>query len=366
MTASKKVGFYTIGDAGLPSTWFRIVQYLEPLRKAGILAEHLGLSPTRGGRMRQLLGLLRQGIVRRWQLRNAASYDVLVIQKGLTPCRYRGLVEKLLGAGVPYLLDIDDAVYMPNPIRLPGPLARCQDQDEFAKLLRYARCVIAGNSILAEFAKSHGVPVKIIPTPIDTETYFPRPKQTNGKIVIGWSGSASTNILVNRVFPALNALARNKQPFTFLIISNHLTRIRLEELRGVDVQFLRWNKESEIEDLQKIDIGLMPLDETDEWSRAKCGLKALQYMALGQATVCSPVGVNTEIIQDGVNGYLARGQDEWVEKLSRLIENPTLRDQIGGRARKTVEERYSVRANVPKMIDVLEEALSPSVGVATP
>src|SRR5205823_6511673 len=100
------------------------------------------------------------------------------------------------------------------------------------------------------------------------------------------------------------------------------------DLAGVEVEALDWRALSEVDDLQGIDVGVMPLPE-DAWSRGKCGLKALQYMALGVPTVCSPVGVNSEIIQDGRNGYLAATEDEWVEKLLRLLRSPDLRSSIG-------------------------------------
>jgi len=112
----------------------------------------------------------------------------------------------------------------------------------------------------------------------------------------------------------------------------------------LEIQGIPWAKKTELTDLIKFDIGIMPLPD-DEWSKGKCGLKGLQYMALGIATIMSPVGVNTAIIQDGENGYLAQTTDEWVSKLSMLIENEALRKMIGDSGRKTVVDKYSVDAN---------------------
>jgi glycosyltransferase involved in cell wall biosynthesis len=97
----------------------------------------------------------------------------------------------------------------------------------------------------------------------------------------------------------------------------------------------------------------MPLPD-DERARGKCGFKALQYMAVGVPCVCSPVGVNREIVQDSYNGYLAGNEDEWIEKLTILIENPDLRYKLGLRGRATVEERYSVKTNLPKLLTILK------------
>jgi len=126
-------------------------------------------------------------------------------------------------------------------------------------------------------------------------------------------------------------------------------RYRHDELgiRGQD-----WSAESEVSDLSDIDIGVMPLPD-DEWARGKCGLKGLQYMALGIPTVMSPVGVNTEIIDDGVNGLLAGDEDEWVSKLTSLLESDELRRDLGREGRDTVEERYSVRSQRERYLSLI-------------
>jgi glycosyltransferase involved in cell wall biosynthesis len=119
-------------------------------------------------------------------------------------------------------------------------------------------------------------------------------------------------------------------------------------IRGQD-----WNASTEVRDLSEIDIGVMPLPD-DEWARGKCGLKGLQYMALEIPTVMSPVGVNTEIIDDGINGFLADGDDEWFDKLCRLIESESLRRALGTTSRTTVESRYSVRSQRDRYLSLFE------------
>src|SRR5205807_612503 len=114
-----------------------------------------------------------------------------------------------------------------------------------------------------------------------------------------------------------------------------------------------WRAETETDDLRPIDIGVMPLPD-DAWSKGKCGLKALQFMALGIPTVCSPVGVNTEIIQDGENGFIADSEEEWVEKLGRLLRSAQLRERLGLAGRATVERSYSAIAQAPRVYEVLE------------
>ena len=134
--------------------------------------------------------------------------------------------------------------------------------------------------------------------------------------------------------------------------------VRVEEFKGVRWEFLPWRNETEVQDLNRIDIGVMPLDKDDGWSPGKCGLKALLYMAIGLPAVCSPVGVNSEIFRDGVNGFLAEDQEEWIQKLSLLLENTALRSRLGLSGRQTVEDSYSIKKNVPILIGVLNKILN--------
>ena len=127
------------------------------------------------------------------------------------------------------------------------------------------------------------------------------------------------------------------------------------DLPGVETEAVQWRSETELDDLRKIDIGLMPLPE-DDWSKGKCGLKALQYMALGIPTICSPVGVNSTIIKDGVNGFIAGSKVEWIEKLKFMIHSAELRHKLGRAGRDTVEREYSAKAVAPKVLEVFRVA----------
>ncbi|KKT72855.1 MAG: Glycosyltransferase [Microgenomates group bacterium GW2011_GWA2_44_7] len=122
-----------------------------------------------------------------------------------------------------------------------------------------------------------------------------------------------------------------------------------------------WSMEEEIEDLKTFDIGIMPMPD-NEWTRGKCGFKAILYMNMGIPCVCSPVGVNREIITDGVNGFLAGTDEEWIEKLSLLIENAELRKKLGMAGRKTVEEKYSVNINAPRCLEIFKRVYKERYG----
>ena len=129
------------------------------------------------------------------------------------------------------------------------------------------------------------------------------------------------------------------------------------EVPGVRVTCLPWRAESEVEDLAAIDVGLMPLPD-DDWSRGKCAMKALQYMALAIPPVVSPVGANATVVQHGVNGLHASTEDEWVDRLASLLGDASRRASLGARARQTLEQSYSCRVHAPRMARVLREASS--------
>jgi glycosyltransferase involved in cell wall biosynthesis len=168
--------------------------------------------------------------------------------------------------------------------------------------------------------------------------------------VIGWTGSHSTVQHLDTLRGALKRLAE-KESFRLRVIG-----APSYECAPVDVDVIRWRADTEVEDLRPIDIGVMPLPE-DRWSKGKCGLKALQFMALGIPTICSPVGVNTDIIQDDQNGLLAATEDEWVEKLSRLLHSAELRRRLGEAGRATVQEKYSAIAQTPRVYEIFKSVV---------
>ena len=219
-----------------------------------------------------------------------------------------------------------------------------------------ADLVFAGNPYLAEYAAGHNPHVAIVPTVIDTDAYVPIPaRSTDSRLCIGWSGSFSTIPHFDLAVPVLRKLKdRYGDRLTFKVIGD--ARYRSEDL---GIEGLPWRLEDEIRELSSFDIGIMPLPD-DPWARGKCGLKGLQYMALGIPTVMSPVGVNEDIIQDGVNGFLAGSEAEWLDKLSQLIESAALRKRLGTAARQTVEAHYSVEAIRPQVLRHFSALVEPA------
>lgn len=282
-------------------------------------------------------------------------FDIVFVQKVLTSTSLRWMDRLFFLFNKKVIYDFDDSVYMGPSSQLPGILHFLQDYEQVNKIIKKSKVVIAGNNFLKEYAARFNNSVVMIPTPMDTDMYQVKQYPENTKeVTIGWSGSKATNFYVNYLLFVLNALGRKYDYIKFIIISNSTSNIKLEEFKDIKVEFYPWKLENLIKDLHKIDIGVMPLIY-NEWNLGKCGGKILQYMACGIPLVCSPVGANKDIVSEGINGFFADTDREWIGKLSCLIENAELRTKIGKEGRRTVEETYSNVVNAPKLKNIFKD-----------
>jgi glycosyltransferase involved in cell wall biosynthesis len=259
-------------------------------------------------------------------------------------------IEQLLALRRPLVFDFDDAIYLADTSRANAWSRMLKPVSKVETICRVARHVTVGNEFLARFAKDHAREVTVVPSTIDTDAYQIQPRARHRVPVIGWTGSATTARYLTTLAPALRRL-QEKREFELRVIGAKV------DIEGLAVRCLPWRAETEPDDLRALDVGLMPLPD-DEWSRGKCGMKALQYMALGIPPVVSPVGANAAIVRDGVNGFYARTEDEWIDRLALLLEDEPLRRSLGQEGRRTVEESYSARAHVPRVARVLAEAVA--------
>ena len=238
------------------------------------------------------------------------------------------------------IFDFDDAIWIHDVSKANRYFSFLKNPQKTPELIKLVDRVFAGNQYLADYALQFNSEVAIVPTTIDTEEYQRHQLAPRDKICIGWSGSITT---IKHFEYAISFLEKIKEKYPdrvyFKVIGD-----KSYTHTGLGIQGQAWKKDTEIKDLSEIDIGIMPLPN-DKWAKGKCGLKGLQYMALEIPTLMSPVGVNTEIIEDGENGFLAETESEWVEKISTLIEDPNLRKAMGEAGRQTVLEKYSVEAN---------------------
>ncbi|MGH7406763.1 MAG: glycosyltransferase, partial [Candidatus Methylomirabilales bacterium] len=260
----------------------------------------------------------------------------------------RPWIERLMSRRVPVVFDFDDAIYMAGASGANAWSRILKSKGKTEAICRLSRHVTVGNELLGEFARRYATAVTVVPTTIDTNAYDVRPRPENPRPVVGWSGSATTLPYLATLAPALQRLSERHE-FELHVIGGET------HVKGVPLHCKPWRPDTEVEDLRAFDIGLMPLSD-DEWSRGKCGLKALQYMGLGIPPVVSPVGVNTTIVRDGVNGFYARTEGEWVDRIALLLRDRSLRRALGQEARKTVEAKYSARIHAPRMAGIFREA----------
>jgi glycosyltransferase involved in cell wall biosynthesis len=296
--------------------------------------------PWLGFRPSQML----KRFVRRLNLWEASfrSFDILYIDREIFDDPTTTFETKFHQRIPCLVLDLDDAVFLRYP-------------EKFERLVPMSDLLVAGNSFLrARFAAVHPA-IVTMPTCIDLDVYrLDLRSKTDGPPIVGWMGTTTNVSFIHNAAAALRKLA-TMCSFELRIIAGEDTLLKELDLSGVNVRFLPWNPRTEVEEIARFDIGIMPLRE-DEWSKYKCGLKLLQYMALGIPGVASPVGVNSEIIQSGTNGYLASDDETWIQGLHSLVTDPVRRQSMGELARKTVEERYSLDANVPRLATALIEA----------
>jgi len=207
--------------------------------------------------------------------------------------------------------------------------------------------VTVGNDYLAERARRAGATrVEQLPTTVDLDRYQTAPESENTSYTIGWIGSPTTVGYLNLVQPALAEVSRNDGA-QLVVVGGH----RELALSGVPTVALPWSEESEVSDIQRFDVGIMPLRDSP-WERGKCGYKLIQYMACGRPVVASPVGVNAQIVDHGVNGFLASTTDEWISALDRLRDAP-LRQRMGRAGRTKVERAYALQVTAPRLASLL-------------
>ena len=347
-----------------PSQRFRIEQWAPRLEaKHGIRLDLVPFESREltkvlyesGRRVEKAVRILKDTWRRRHVLELAKKYDGVIIHREaalLGPAFYEKLLSR---TGVPLFFDFDDAIWLQQK-SANGIFARLHFYGKTGTICRLSRAVSAGNEYLADYARKWNPNVFVVPTSIELSRYPVQPLLTNDDpIVIGWSGSTHTLPHLETARPALEELARRRKIVLKVICNKPPER----PIAGAENVFLPWKEEGEAEALGAVHLGIMPLPD-DDFTRGKCGLKALQYMATGRPVVISPVGMNRELVRSGENGILATTVDEWVTALESLASSRSLREKMGAEGRRTVEERYSADVVAAQFADVVRRTLAAS------
>lgn len=339
-----------------PGQRFRFEQYTDFLESEGFTITYSFLLNAwddrhfyqRGNYLLKCWIALKCVIIRLFDVLRAWRYNYVIVYR---EAHFWGwaIFEKLLSMSrAAMIFDFDDAIWLNDTSESNKNLSWLKSSAKTAKIARLANVVTVGNSFLADYARQSNQDVVIVPTAIDTDAYKYRGAVDSEPVTIGWIGSTTTLKHFQNAIPALTAIKLkygNRVNFKVIVDVDY-------EVPELGLKSTKWRKDTEVEELNKVDIGIMPLPD-DRWSCGKCGFKGIQYMALGIATVMSPVGVNTDIIEHGVNGFLASTDSEWIDCLSQLIESVELRQRLGEAARKTIDERYSVRSQQGNLLNAI-------------
>ena len=270
--------------------------------------------------------------------------DLTWIERSFLP----GMEPAVVATGSPRVLDVDDAMWMQNPL----------GAESAARLARRMDAVIAGNQFLAAWYSAHCKQVYVVPTAIDCERFKPRekPSGTPGSggrpLTVGWTGSAGNLLYLEAIERELERFLARRPDARLLVVCDRAPRFGL--IPPGRVHFSAWSVATEASAIGEMDIGIMPLPDTD-WARGKCSFKMLQYMAAGIPAVVSLVGMNTDILAAHGCGIGIPGSDDWADALDSLYVDESLRLRLGSAGRAAAVAHYSTEVVSPRLADTFRD-----------
>lgn len=355
-----RVGFLALQEPHLsPGQRYRLEAFLPALAQRAITVRYdwlldrhdLRVFYGHGGVAGKALVMAKAAAARLLSVARTRDVDVWLVQR---EAFFLGGAwsEWLASLSAPIVYDFDDAIWIRATSVANARFAWLKNVHKISRIVGLAHTVVAGNDYLAMWARGHSSHVRVVPTCVDTDVFVPPVARAVGPpVTIGWSGSASTIAHLIPLLPVLERVhARYGDAVRLRVMGDPTFTHAPLGLRGE-----AWSPDHELALLRDTEIGLMPLPD-DEWTRGKCGLKGLVSMAMGAASVMSPVGVNSAIVRDGINGFLPASDDAWFDVLCRLVEDRDLRARIGEAGRQTVVDGYSVTRWAPVLGDVFERA----------
>ena len=317
-------------DERLPSSRVRVLNLIPELRSMGVDVTALCF-PTSVAERFKVMRMLR-------------NFDVVFIQKKLLNL-IDAIVVHYLSRCLVY--DFDDAIYYRDDSAI-SPYSDSRYR-KFKRMMRISDVVIAGNKVLAEEASKYSKVVKVLPSSVPVENIIVKENYDHaGPIVIGWLGGGGNLHHLSSIGSAIQALARTND------IVVHVVSNKEFKLEGVKVVNIAWSLDDQEEQIARFDIGVMPLPD-NWWTQGKCGYKALQYMASGVATICSAVGSNADMIDDGVDGFSAASLEDFHKAMQTLIDDSRMRQDMGLKAREKIKQKYSIQAVGSHLASILKD-----------
>ena len=345
---NRRVLFLALGGPEVASSRTRVFQYLPYLPGYGVSATVVVRNPYMLKESRnRAQRLLRSAFIRARMagfLALSMGFRVIVIQKALLPAAFYGFL-RFLGKRIAF--DFDDAIYS----TFDGKGQTDRNLRRLADTRRCAHLVFVENDVNRAYARRYCPDVRIITGPIECRRYRPRPRADSGPTTIGWIGSSRSSIYLSLLDAPLRALAR-RFPGAVRVL---LVGVTTAPFTGVPVECHPWELDTEVQLLGRFDIGVMPLFD-DEFAQGKGGYKILQYMAMGIPVVASPVGINSELVREGQEGFLAEDGVAWEERLGRLVSDPALRARLGANGRRRATLEYSFERYAGVLARALQEA----------
>ncbi len=303
------------------------------------------------GRLGFVFNAYLKRVISALNARDSSDIDVIWVEKELLPWIPYFLEHLFWPPNTPVVLDYDDAVFHIYD-KSPNHFVRSIFSSKHAGLINDAVMVFAGNSYLKSYALAAGANnVETIPTVVDLSKYHFVDLSTRiQKPCIGWIGQTATSKYLKDLLPLLSDLQKN-----------NICEINTigYEFKDFCFRYTPWSEETEATDITKFDIGIMPLAD-NHFERGKCGYKLIQYMACGLPVIASPVGANCEIVEHGVNGFLASTTDEWLSAIHTLIADPALRVRMGSAGRMMVEKKYNTAIVSEKLASYFHSIVSTS------
>ena len=335
------------------SSRMRSYQYFPYLEKAGMQVtvkpffDDAYLKDFYAGK-KNISAVLKSYVRRLGVLFSVFSYDRVVIEKEIFPFLPAWAEWMLKLLGIQYIVDYDDAIFH-HYDQSSNPMIKKILGNKIAKVMRFSGTVVAGNQYLADYAAHSGAKnIEIIPTVIDLERYPIKQNTGADPCIVGWIGTKTT--FEKHLLPCkhwIKALQIQEPNIHF-----HIVGITEDMDLGKNVKYIRWTEVTEVAEILKMDIGLMPLQDS-KWEKGKCAYKLIQYAACGIPGVASDVGMNREVTVPGETGILASADEEWIQAIKTLKSNTELRHQMGRNARKKVEERYCIQQTSTKWKEIL-------------